>query len=194
MKHAERTIGEGLGMIWAEATGGVIGRAGTMPWHLPEDLAHFKRTTWGAPVIMGRRTWESLPESFRPLPGRTNVVITSDAAYGADGATVVATLEEALALTKTAVRDAYDAACADDAAAAHGEWPARAAWIMGGGQLYRAAMPLADELVVTRITLDVDDADTFAPEIGPEWHLAESGPEEQSQKGLGYVFERWTRH
>ncbi|WP_251364544.1 MULTISPECIES: dihydrofolate reductase [unclassified Leucobacter] len=194
MKHAERTIGEGLGMIWAEATGGVIGRAGTMPWHLPEDLAHFKRTTWGAPVIMGRRTWESLPESFRPLPGRTNVVITSDAAYGADGATVVATLEEALALTKTAVRDAYDAACADNAAAAHGEWPARAAWIMGGGQLYRAAMPLADELVVTRISIDVDDADTFAPEIGPEWHLTESGPEEQSQQGLGYVFERWTRH
>ena len=66
-----------VGMIWAQTPDRVIGRDGTMPWHLPEDLAHFKEHTLGHPVIMGRRTWESFPERFRPLPGRTNIVITS---------------------------------------------------------------------------------------------------------------------
>ena len=65
-----------VGMIWAQTVDGVIGRDGTMPWHLPEDLAHFRRTTQGHPVIMGRRTWESFPEKYRPLPGRTNIVVS----------------------------------------------------------------------------------------------------------------------
>ena len=187
-------------MIWAEANGGAIGRSGTMPWHLPEDLAHFKRTTWGAPVIMGRRTWESLPNSFRPLPGRTNVVITSDAHYEAQGATTVATLDEAIALTQNLARDAQTVAEEPRVSEAGAETVAaetrsrRAAWVMGGGQLYRAAMPIADELVVTRIDIDVDDADTYAPEIGSEWVLAERGSQEQSKTGLGYVFERWVRN
>ncbi|WP_425280681.1 dihydrofolate reductase [Leucobacter insecticola] len=81
-----------LGMIWAQSRNGAIGRDGDMSWHLPEDLAHFKRVTLGAPVIMGRRTWESLPERFRPLPGRANIVVSRDPAYRADGATVVSSL------------------------------------------------------------------------------------------------------
>jgi len=162
-----------LGMIWAEARGGAIGRGGDMPWHLPEDLAHFKQVTLGAPVIMGRRTWESLPARFRPLPGRENVVITRDAAYAAAGATVRSSLETAIGEFETKGVDT--------------------AWIMGGGELYRAAMPLADELVVTRIGLDVDAADTFSPAIGPEWRLADAGPELVSRTGLGYAFERWVR-
>lgn len=161
-----------LGMIWAEARGGAIGRGGEMPWHLPEDLAHFKRETLDAPVIMGRRTWESLPERFRPLPGRKNVVVTHNREYRAEGATVVASLDAALA-----VRDSED----------------HRAWIMGGGQLYRAAMPLADELMVTRIELDVEGADTFAPEIGAEWELADPGAPFVSTSGIEYRFELWRR-
>ncbi|WP_427871086.1 dihydrofolate reductase [Leucobacter luti] len=162
-----------LGLIWAQARGGAIGRDGDMPWHLPEDLAHFKRETLGAPVIMGRRTWESLPERFRPLPGRTNVVVSRDAGFAADGAQTAVSLDGALSL-----------------AAGSG---APAAWVMGGGQLYRAAMPLASVLVVTKIELDVPDADTFAPEIGPEWRLTDPGTELLAASGLRYRFERWER-
>ncbi len=162
-----------LGMIWAQARNGAIGRAGEMPWHLPEDLAHFKQTTLGAPVIMGRRTWESLPERFRPLPGRTNYVVTRDPAYVAAGAEVRSSLE--------AILESADAADAE------------IAWIIGGGELYRAAMGRAEELVVTRIDLDVDDADTFAPEITSEWERAVSGEVRESKSGIGYRFERWLR-
>lgn len=160
-----------LGMIWAEARNGAIGRDGAMPWHLPEDLAHFKRVTLGAPVIMGRRTWESLPERFRPLPGRVNIVVTRDPDYVAEGATVVASLAAAVEYAETD------------------------AWIMGGGQLYREALPLANELVVTRIELDVPDADTFAPEFenDPQWRLQDPGTPLTAASGLGYRFERWGR-
>lgn len=158
-------------MVWAEARGGAIGRAGEMPWHLPEDLAHFRAVTSGAPVVMGRRTWESLPERFRPLPGRDNIVVSRDPLFRADGASVVQSLEGAL----------------------EAQSDADTVWIMGGGELYRAAMPHADELVVTRIELDVDDADTFAPEIGPEWRLADPGEPAVAENGLGYRFERWVR-
>ncbi len=162
-------------MIWAEARGGAIGRDGEMPWHLPEDLAHFKQATLGAPVVMGRRTWESLPERFRPLPGRENLVVTRDPVYRAQGAVVVSSLDAALEALRAA----------DPAPGI--------AWIMGGGQLYRTAMPIADELVVTRIELDVDGADTFAPQIGADWRLADPGAPLVSKTGLGYRFERWLR-
>ncbi|QBE50159.1 dihydrofolate reductase [Leucobacter triazinivorans] len=164
-------------MIWAEARGvggrGAIGRGGEMPWHLPEDLSHFKRETLGAPVIMGRRTWESLPARFRPLPGRENVVVTRDRGFAAPGAIVAHSLDEALAETR--------------------DRGAERVWIMGGGELYRAAMSLADELVVTRIELDVPDADTFAPQIGPEFVLQEQTEPETSSTGLSYAFQRWVR-
>lgn len=163
-----------LGMIWAEAHAGAIGRDGEMPWHLPEDLAHFKGVTLGAPVIMGRRTWESLPERFRPLPGRENIVVTRDANYTAPGASVRSSIE-------TALRSVA-------------ETGPEIVWIMGGGELYRAAMPLADELVVTRIELDVPDADTFAPGIGPDWQLVNGGEPLLSKTGLSFRFERWARH
>lgn len=161
-------------MIWAEATGGVIGRDGTMPWHLPEDLAHFKETTLGAPVIMGRRTWESLPEQFRPLPGRENLVVTRTLGFQASGAIVVSSLESAIEHAAPSV-------------------DADIVWIMGGGQLYREAMPLATELVVTQIELDVPDADTYAPAIGAEWMLDSRSDRMESSTGIGYVFERYTR-
>lgn len=163
-----------IALVWAEARHGAIGRDGAMPWHLPEDLAHFKAVTLGTPVIMGRRTWESLPERFRPLPGRRNIVVTRAADSEASarlGAETAASLEVALALVS-----------GDDAVS-----------IIGGGELYRAAMPVASELVVTRIALDVPDADTYAPAIGPEWQLLERSATRRSRSGLEYRFERWRR-
>lgn len=187
-------------MIWAEALDGAIGRGGDMPWHLPEDLAHFKRTTLGAPVIMGRRTWESLPARVRPLPGRSNIVVTRDDSYEAPGATVVDSLEAAIAAI--ALPAASAATSAATSAAASDPHPIDLkpsdphpidAWIMGGGELYRAALPAAAELVITRIDLNVPDADTFAPGLGAEWTLASAGTPEVSSTGLGYRFERWVR-
>lgn len=140
-----------LGLIWAEARGRVIGRGGALPWRLPEDLAHFKRTTLGCPVIMGRRTWESLPARFRPLPGRQNIVLTRSSGWTADGAQRAASLDEALQLAAGAPR----------------------AWGIGGAQLYAAAIAHADELRITEIDLDVPDGDAFAPAIGAEWREAE---------------------
>ena len=160
-------------LVWAEANQGAIGRAGEMPWHLPEDLAHFKAETLGSPVVMGRRTWESLPERFRPLPGRDNLVVTGETSYVVAGAARVSTLGDALAR------------CAEQAAPT--------VCIIGGGQLYRAAMPIATELVVTRIALEVADADTYAPDIGPEWQLIERSDELVSASGLHYRFERYRR-
>jgi dihydrofolate reductase len=148
-----------LGLIWAQARGGVIGRGGVLPWHLPEDLAHFKRTTLGAPVLMGRKTWDSLPPRFRPLPGRQNIVITRDPQWQAAGADRAATLDEALAL------------CAH----------ADTAWVTGGAEIFRLALPRAHLAVVTEIDADFA-GDTFAPALGPGWretarerHVAANG-------------------
>ncbi|MFT3798647.1 dihydrofolate reductase [Microbacterium sp.] len=129
-----------VGLIWAEARGGVIGAAGGMPWHVPEDLAHFRAITTGHPVIMGRRTWESFPDRFRPLPGRRNIVVTRQSDWAAPGAERAASLDDALAL----VADAPEA------------------WVIGGGQLYREAIARADVLEVTELDLDVA-GDTHAP-------------------------------
>ena len=135
-----------LGVIFARARNGVIGRDGQLPWHLPEDLAHFKQATLGSPVIMGRRTWESIPERFRPLPGRRNIVVTRQADWSAAGAQRAASLEEAIA-------QCADAACA---------------WVIGGAALFAAALPRADVAEVTEIDADFD-GDVFAPEFGPGW-------------------------
>src|SRR5690606_39050619 len=85
-----------VGLIWAEAAGGVIGAEGAMPWHVPEDLAHFKEVTMGSPVVMGRKTWDSLPERFRPLQGRENIVITRQQDWAAEGARRAANVSEAV--------------------------------------------------------------------------------------------------
>lgn len=135
-----------IGLIWAQARGGVIGRDGGMPWHLPEDLAHFKRSTLSHPVIMGRKTWDSLPERFRPLPGRRNIVLTRQPHWQADGAETATSLDEAL----QQVQDAEQV------------------WVIGGAEIYAQALGLADCLVVTEIDADFE-GDSFAPALGPEW-------------------------
>jgi len=175
-----------IGMIWAQARGGVIGAGGTMPWRLPEDLKHFKATTSGAPVVMGRRTWESFPPRFRPLPGRTNIVVTRDDGYAADGAVRAASLDEGLALAR------------EDLARRPQEEPGQAAdtlWVIGGGTLYAAAMDVADLLVVTEIDLEVD-GDTLAPEIPADFTDRRSDPAEgwhESADGLRYRILTYTR-
>lgn len=181
-------------LVWAQARGldgrGAIGRDGDMPWHLPEDLAHFRAATLGSPVVMGRRTWESLPERFRPLPGRENVVVSRSTGYAAPGAAVVPSLEAALSMfPSTGSGNGTDSL---PEPVEGSEAPARIC-VIGGGQLYRAAMPLATELVVTRIDLEVPDADTFAPEIGPEWRLVDPGEPRVAANGLAYHFERYLR-
>ena len=153
-----------VGLVWAEARGGVIGADGGMPWHVPEDLAHFKSVTSGAPVVMGRRTWESLPERFRPLPGRRNIVVTRNEGWSAEGAERAGSLGAAMS-----------AATADGP-----DW----IWIIGGGELFREAIELADRLEVTELDADVD-GDTFAPsrsgwdaesvDPGAGWHTSRSG-------------------
>lgn len=132
-----------LGAIWTQTDAGIIGRNGDMPWYAPEDLAHFKKVTLGAPVIMGRRTWESLPPRFRPLPGRTNIVISRSVveAEERDGALWVPSLDAAL----YAARDAVGAPVEDTPADADiADTAAVDAWIIGGGSVYAEALSRTD--------------------------------------------------
>ena len=148
-----------IGLIWAQARNRVIGKNGVMPWHLPEDLAHFKRVTLNHPVIMGRKTWDSIPPKFRPLPGRTNIVVTRQADWHEKGAQCSSSLREALQQCENSNQ----------------------VWVIGGAQIYAQALPLADEVVITEIDTEVD-GDAFAPALGPEWrevareaHLTDQG-------------------
>lgn len=166
-----------LGAIWAQSLNGVIGRGGDMPWYAPEDLAHFKTVTLGAPVIMGRKTWESFPPRFRPLPGRTNIVITSSVTSQVekDGALWVPSLDDALA-------------------AAAAEQP-ETIWVMGGGSVYaealgRTDLPLVADGRVQRVERTVFDlelnGDTHAPSLDDSWTLAVEGESVVlSEKGYG---------
>jgi dihydrofolate reductase len=120
-----------------------LGKGGKLLWHIPEDMRRFKALTMGHPVIMGRKTWESLPEKFRPLPGRTNIVVTRQVGYAAEGAIVA---------------DSFEAARAA-AARAQG---ADEIFVIGGGELYATALPFADRLYLTLVD-DMADADTFFP-------------------------------
>jgi len=158
-----------LHLIWAQAKGRVIGLNGVMPWHLPEDLAHFKQQTQGSPVIMGRKTWESLPPRFRPLPGRRNIVISRQTDWQADGAELADSLPAAQSL------------CAGS----------EVVWVIGGAQIYAQALPLAQRVVMTQIDAEYA-GDAFAPELGPEWQEVSRHPHETAQ-GLKYSFVTFDR-
>ncbi|MEU4688037.1 dihydrofolate reductase [Actinoplanes sp. NPDC023714] len=133
-------------MIWAQARNGVIGAGGGIPWRVPGEQRLFKERTMGSTVVMGRATWDSLPERFRPLPGRRNVVLTRSRGWSAGGAEVAHSPDE--------VTD-------DDF------------WVMGGGEIYAAFLPRAAHLVRTTIDFDAE-GDTFAPDIGAGWVVASS--------------------
>ena len=130
-----------LTLIVARARNGVIGASGGLPWRLPEDLAFFKRTTMGHPIVMGRKTWESIG---RPLPGRRSIVVTRDRGFAAAGAEVVHSLDEAIALCRGSVE----------------------VFVIGGAQLYAEALPRADRLLVTEIHADFE-GDTHLPAPSP---------------------------
>lgn len=130
-----------LVLVAAVARNGVIGRDGSLPWQLPADLAFFRSATIGHPVVMGRRTWQALPERVRPLPGRRNIVVSRDPGFSAPGAEVAHSLDAALALVADAAR-----IC-----------------VIGGAQLYAAALPRADLLLLTELDLEVDGDTRFPP-------------------------------
>ncbi|NRI64953.1 dihydrofolate reductase [Rhodococcus sp. MS16] len=156
-------------LIWAQANNGVIGAGNTIPWRLPEDMAYFKRVTMGHPVIMGRLTWDSIPPKFRPFSGRRNIVVTRNSEWAADGAEAAPSLDDALAL------------------------PDRDLFVVGGGQIYSAALPFATRLLVTEIDLDIT-GEAFAPEIGPDWNLTSDEPWHTSEKtGLRFRWLEYTR-
>jgi dihydrofolate reductase len=166
-----------ISLIWAQSTNGVIGRDGALPWHLPEDMARFRSLTTGATVVMGRATWESLPERFRPLPGRRNVVLSRRPSYDAPGARVAASLTDALDMAggDTADGDTADGDTGGDV------------WVIGGAAVYAAALPHADALFVTDVAGDFE-GDVHAPELGPEWVEVEAGEWQTSSTGLRYRF------
>lgn len=132
----------GISMIWAMGANGVIGKDNDMPWHLPRDFAFFKAETLGKKMLMGRKTWDSL--GGKPLKDRTSVVMTRDTGFNLEGATVVHTLEEALAESRTT----------DEL------------MVIGGAEIYRMLLPYADKLIVTRIYEDFE-GDTVFPNV--EW-------------------------
>jgi dihydrofolate reductase len=158
----------GVGLIWAQSTSGIIGRGGGIPWQLPEDVARFKQLTMGHTVVMGRRTWESLPAKVRPLPGRRNVVLTRQTGYVAEGAEVVRTLEQALADPDS--------------------------WVIGGEQLYALAMPRATRCEVTEVDIDMprDDDDVLAPVLDETW-VGTTGEWLTSSTGLQYRLHSYRR-
>ena len=154
----------------AVARGGVIGLEGGLPWRIPEDMRHFRELTIGHPVIMGRRTWDSLPERFRPLPGRRNVVVTRNAAWREDGAERAGSLEDALRLLDGAPR----------------------VFVIGGAELYAVTLSLADELLLTEIDADVEGDTLFPP-----WErraFEETSREHQvSEAGIPFSFATYRR-
>ena len=164
-----------LNLIYARAANGVIGQGGTLPWHLPEDLAHFKRLTAGCPVVMGRKTWDSLPPRFRPLPGRANIVVTRQPDWHENGARRASSLDEALSFCEQAAE----------------------VWVIGGAQLYAQALPRAQRIVVTEIARDFD-GDAFAPALdAADWRETARAPQQQQQQrsatGLAFSFVTYER-
>ncbi|MDP2809495.1 MAG: dihydrofolate reductase [Rhodocyclaceae bacterium] len=159
-----------LTLIAAVARNGVIGIDNRLPWRLPADLKHFKALTLGHTVIMGRKTWESLPASFRPLPGRRNIVVTRDASYRADGAVVVRSLPAAIG------------------AAESGK-----AFVIGGAELYAAALPLAERLQLTEIDATFE-GDTCFPAIDQHQWQETTRETHHDEAGFDYAFVSYQRN
>lgn len=154
-----------LALIAAVARNGAIGRDNGLLFHEPADQRHFRATTMGCPVIMGRKTWDSLPARFRPLPGRRNLVLSRDPAFEAEGAEVVNSLDDALARAGDAPR----------------------VFVIGGAQLYALALPRADELVLTEVDADLP-GDVYFPPWDRSQFVETSRHGAVSAAGLPYAF------
>ncbi len=157
-----------IAIVVAHSANRVIGRDGELPWRLPSDLRRFRELTSGHTVLMGRRTYESLPEAFRPLPDRRNLVLSGDPGYRAEGAEVFASLQDALA------------ACGGDC------------FVIGGEGTYREALPLCERLYVTEIDAEIE-GDSYFPELDPgEWQLLEDAGS-RTENELGFAFRTYER-
>jgi dihydrofolate reductase len=154
-----------LNMIVAIAQNGAIGKDNKLLWHLSEDLKYFKKTTLGSPIIMGRKTWESLP--FKPLPKRENIVISTNKDYKPEGATLVHSTEEAVEYCSNLEK----------------------CFIIGGETIYKALMPFCDNLYITKVYKDFE-ADTFFPAIEEDkWTLESQSPIQKDEaSGLEFQF------
>jgi len=159
-----------LVLIAGVARNGAIGKDDALPWRLPEDLKHFKQHTLGWPVIMGRRTWESLPPAFRPLPGRRNLVVTRQADWRAEGAEPAPSLDAALQRVEDSER----------------------AFVIGGAQLYAEALPGADELLLTEIDADFE-ADAFFPAWDRSAFVERSRETLRAASGWTFAFVHYAR-
>lgn len=148
-----------IALIVAAAANQAIGKAGQLLWHLPKDLKFFKNTTWGMPVIMGRKTFESVN---KPLPGRINIVITSNADWKAEGTQTASSLADALEQAKTT--------------------NCKEIFVIGGGEIYRQALSLADTVYLTRVHAELE-GDTFFPVLDEnEWQMTSSDDFETDEK------------
>jgi dihydrofolate reductase len=159
-----------VSLVAAVARNGVIGRDNAIPWHLPEDARRFRALTMGHPVVMGRRTWDSLPERFRPLPGRRNVVVTRNVVWNAEGAERAGSLDEAFRLLAGAPQ----------------------IFVIGGAELYAEAFPRADELVVTEIDAEIQ-GDVFFPTWDQATFREESREPHVSEDGTAFAFVTYRR-
>lgn len=158
-----------IALVYAQAANGVIGKDNAIPWHIPEDMAHFRQLTQGRPVIMGRKTWDSLPPRFRPLPGRTNIVVTRQPDWTAEGAIRAGSVAQALAL------------CPSEGTS----------WVIGGAQIYAEALPLAQRVEVTEIAQSFD-GDAYAPTLGPEFAVSQRS-HHTSAAGVEFSFVTYRR-
>ena len=159
-----------ISIVAALARGGVIGRDNEIPWRIPEDARHFRALTMGHPVVMGRRTWDSLPAAYRPLPGRRNIVLSHDPDWRAEGAERAGSLDEALELVDGAPR----------------------LFVIGGAGIYAAALPIADELLLTEIDADID-GDRVFPAFDPDVFAEIAREPLVSEAGVSLSFVTYTR-
>jgi dihydrofolate reductase len=159
-----------LALVAAIARGGVIGRDNEIPWRLPEDMENFRRLTVGHAVVMGRRTWDSLPDRFRPLPDRRNVVVTRNPDWSAEGAEGAGSIEEAVRLLRDAPR----------------------VFVIGGAELYAGALPLADELLLTEIDTEVA-GDTVFPSFDSSEFDETARERHVSKNGIPFAFVTYVR-
>ena len=160
-----------ISFVVAAATNNAIGKDGKLPWHLPNDMKHFKNVTWGMPILMGRKTFESLG---RVLPGRKNIVVTRQPGWKTEGAIAVKNIDDALFVAR--------------------ETDAKEIMVIGGGEIYKALFDKAHRIYLTRVEAE-PEADTFFPALHPEkWHLMSQQDHEADEKNAcNYSFQVWER-
>ena len=160
-----------ISLVVAASDNHAIGKDNQLLWHLPKDMRFFKNTTWALPILMGRKTFESLGNKV--LPGRMNIVITRQANKQYEGVHVVGTLEQAIELAK---QNDY-----------------KELMVIGGGEIYQMAMPLANTIYLTRVHTNIE-GDTYFPALGAEWMLESSEPQLADEKhAFDFDFEIWQR-